>query len=136
MFFYSFLEKRVEDMEGQRQAELKSLQEEKEQLKSLVEKQTGIIEELKQQLQRASEDNTVLQQQQHELAETVNNLIQSINTPTREWAPEHRSQTSHRGILEEKTSGQIIIIQSYEQLYGEQMVQTASLGDLGHKIRG
>lgn len=81
---FSFLEKRVEDMEGQRQAELKSLQEEKEQLKKLVEKQTGIIEELKQQLKRASEDNTVLQQQQNELAETVNNLIQTINIPTRE----------------------------------------------------
>lgn len=97
IFFFSFLEKRVEDMEGQRQAELKSLQEEKEQLKSLVEKQTGIIEDLKQQLQRSSEDNTVLQQQQHELAETVNNLIQSISSPTREWAPLHRSQASHSG---------------------------------------
>lgn len=71
-------------MEGQRQAELKSLQEEKEQLKKLVEKQTGIIEELKQHLQRTSEENTALQQQQQELAETVNNLIQTINIPTRE----------------------------------------------------
>lgn len=71
-------------MEGQRQAELKSLQEEKEQLKKLVEKQTGMIEELKLHLQRASEENTALQQQQHELAETVNNLIQTINIPTRE----------------------------------------------------
>ncbi|TSN48498.1 Angiopoietin-2 [Bagarius yarrelli] len=67
---------------SKRQAELKSLQEEKEQLKKLVEKQTGIIEELKQHLQRASEENSALQQQQHELAETVNNLIQTINIPT------------------------------------------------------
>lgn len=72
----------MEDMEGQRQAELKSLQEEKDQLKKLVEKQSGIIEDLKQQLQRASDENGVLQQQQHELSETVNNLIQSINIPT------------------------------------------------------
>ncbi|KAM9477371.1 angiopoietin-2a isoform 1-T1 [Clarias gariepinus] len=78
----SILEKRMEDMEGQRQAELKSLQEEKDQLKKLVEKQSGIIEDLKQQLQRASDENGVLQQQQHELSETVNNLIQSINIPT------------------------------------------------------
>lgn len=105
--FFSFLEKRVEDMEGQRQAELKSLQEEKEQLKSLVEKQTGIIEDLKQQLQRSSEDNTVLQQQQHELAETVNNLIQSISSPTREWAPQRRGQASQRECgRKKKTSGQ------------------------------
>ncbi|XP_060780606.1 angiopoietin-2a isoform X1 [Neoarius graeffei] len=78
----SFLEKRVEDMEGQRQAELKSLQEEKEQLKKLVEEQKGTIEELKQQLQRTSEDNSELRQQQHELEETVNKLIQSINVPS------------------------------------------------------
>lgn len=81
-FVFSILEKRMEDMEGQRQAELKSLQEEKDQLKKLVEKQSGIIEDLKQQLQRASDENGVLQQQQHELSETVNNLIQSINIPT------------------------------------------------------
>lgn len=75
-------------MEGQRQEELKSLQEEKEQLKKLVEKQSGVIEELKQQLQRTSEENSVLQQQQHELAEMVNNLMQSMKSPTCEWAPQ------------------------------------------------
>ncbi|KAI5108536.1 angiopoietin-2 precursor, partial [Silurus meridionalis] len=78
----SFLEKRMEDMEGQRQAELKSLQEEKEQLKKLVEKQTDTIEELKQQLQRASEDNLAMEQQQLKLEEMVNNLIQNIKNPT------------------------------------------------------
>ncbi|XP_062851112.1 angiopoietin-2a [Trichomycterus rosablanca] len=78
----SFLEKRMEDMEGQRQAELKSLQEEQEQLKKLVETQKSFIEELKQQLQRATADNTALQRQQHELEKTVNNLIHNIAVPT------------------------------------------------------
>ncbi|XP_067092246.1 angiopoietin-2a [Osmerus mordax] len=77
-----FLEKRVGEMEEQRQVELKSLREEKEQLQMLIERQTSIIEDLEQQLLRASSNNSALQRQQQELLETVNNLINTISVPT------------------------------------------------------
>lgn len=97
-------------MEGQRQEELKSLQEEKEQLKKLVEKQSGVIEELKQQLQRTSEENSVLQQQQHELAEMVNNLMQSMKSPNCESAPQHLSCTIRHEHREENNKSHAISV--------------------------
>ncbi|XP_051273063.1 angiopoietin-2a [Dicentrarchus labrax] len=75
----SFLEKKVGDMEEQRQVELKMLRDEKEQLQTLILRQTAIIGELEQQLLKVSSNNTVLQHQQQELLETVNNLIQTIS---------------------------------------------------------
>ncbi|KAA0717593.1 Angiopoietin-2 [Triplophysa tibetana] len=75
----SFLEKRVEEMEGMRNTEQDNLKEEKEQLKKLVEKQTSIIKEMEQQLLRASSDNSAMKQQQQELTNTVNNLIHTIS---------------------------------------------------------
>uniref|UniRef100_A0A3Q3WE13 Fibrinogen C-terminal domain-containing protein n=1 Tax=Mola mola TaxID=94237 RepID=A0A3Q3WE13_MOLML len=82
----SFLEKKVRDMEEQRKGEMKVLQEEKEQLQTLIIRQTTIIGELEQQLIKVSSNNTVLQHQQQKLLDTVNNLIQSISvgsdTPT------------------------------------------------------
>ncbi|XP_035649383.1 angiopoietin-2-like [Oncorhynchus keta] len=78
----SYLEKRVGEMEEQRQVELKTLKEEKEQLSTLVLRQTAVIEELEQQLLRATTNNSALQRQQQELLETVNNLINTISIPT------------------------------------------------------
>ncbi|XP_035463028.1 angiopoietin-2a isoform X1 [Scophthalmus maximus] len=75
----SFLEKKVEGMEGQRQEELKMLREEKEQLQTLILRQTAIIGELEQQLLKVSSNNTVLQHQQQELLDIVNNLIHTIS---------------------------------------------------------
>ncbi|KAI3363139.1 hypothetical protein L3Q82_011792 [Scortum barcoo] len=75
----SFLEKKVVEMEQQRQAELKTLKEEREQLQTLILRQTAIIGELEQQLLKVSSNNTVLQHQQQELLDTVNNLIQTIS---------------------------------------------------------
>ncbi|XP_069570106.1 angiopoietin-2a [Brachyistius frenatus] len=75
----SFLEKKVEDLEGQRQVELKMLREEKEQLQTLILRQTAVIGELEQQLLKVSTNNTVLQHQQQELLDTVNNLIYTIS---------------------------------------------------------
>uniref|UniRef100_UPI0037E994C3 angiopoietin-2a n=1 Tax=Semicossyphus pulcher TaxID=241346 RepID=UPI0037E994C3 len=75
----SFLEKKVGDMEEQRQVELKMLREEKEQLQILIVKQTAIIGQLEQQLLKVSSNNTVLQHQQQELLDTVNNLIHTIS---------------------------------------------------------
>ncbi|KAK6328487.1 hypothetical protein J4Q44_G00004650 [Coregonus suidteri] len=78
----SYLEKRVGEMEEKRQVELKTLKEEKEQLFTLILRQTAVIEELEQQLLRATTNNSALQQQQQELLETVNNLISTISIPT------------------------------------------------------
>lgn len=66
-------------MEEQRQVELKMLREEKEQLQTLILRQTAIIGELEQQLLKVSSNNTVLQHQQQELLDTVNSLIHTIS---------------------------------------------------------
>lgn len=78
----SFLEKKVKEIEEQRQVEMKMLQEEKEQLQTLILKQTAIISELEQQLLKVSTNNTALQHQQQELLDTVNNLIYTIAAGT------------------------------------------------------
>ena len=70
------------EMEEQRLVELKTLREEKEQLQMLIQRQTSIIEDLEQQLLRASSNNSALQRQQQELLEKVNNLINTISVPT------------------------------------------------------
>uniref|UniRef100_A0A8C5HAC1 Fibrinogen C-terminal domain-containing protein n=1 Tax=Gouania willdenowi TaxID=441366 RepID=A0A8C5HAC1_GOUWI len=75
----SFLEKKMEDMKGQSQVEMKMLQDDKEQLQTLILKQTAVISELEQQLLKVSSNNTVLHHQQQELLETVNNLISTIS---------------------------------------------------------
>ncbi|XP_029962466.1 angiopoietin-2a isoform X2 [Salarias fasciatus] len=75
----SYLEKKVGELEEQRQVELKVLREEKEQLQNLILKQTTIIGELEEQLLKVSSNNTVLQHQQQELLDTVNSLIHSIS---------------------------------------------------------
>lgn len=53
--------------------------EEKEQLQTLIRKQTAIICELEQQLLKVSSNNSVLQRQQQKLLDTVNSLIESIS---------------------------------------------------------
>ncbi|KAK2095408.1 hypothetical protein P7K49_026824 [Saguinus oedipus] len=55
--------------------ELDTLKEEKENLQSLVTRQTYIIYELEKQLSRATTNNTILQRQQLELMDTVHNLF-------------------------------------------------------------
>lgn len=69
-------------MEEQRQMELKMLREEKEQLQTLIQRQTAIIGELEQQLLTVSSNNSVLQHQQQELLDTVNHLIHTISVGT------------------------------------------------------
>ncbi|XP_072293139.1 angiopoietin-2a isoform X1 [Eucyclogobius newberryi] len=78
----SYLEKRVEEMEGQRQVELKTLHEEKQQLEALLLRQTAVIGQLQQQLLRVSTNNTVLHNQQQQLLDSVNSLIHSIAVRT------------------------------------------------------
>ncbi|XP_036754116.2 angiopoietin-2 isoform X5 [Manis pentadactyla] len=76
----SFLEKKVLDMEDKHIVQLRSIKEEKDQLQVLVSKQNSIIEELEKQLVVATVNNSVLQKQQHELMETVHNLLTVIST--------------------------------------------------------
>lgn len=59
--------------------DLKTLREQKEQLETLILRQTAIIGKMEEQLIRVSSNNTVLQQQQQELLDTVNGLIQTIS---------------------------------------------------------
>ncbi|XP_004077462.2 angiopoietin-2 [Oryzias latipes] len=75
----SFLEKKVQEMEKQSQVELKALQEEREQLQTLMLRQTRIIGELEQQLLKVSSNNSVLHHQQQELLDTVNALIYTLS---------------------------------------------------------
>lgn len=98
MLLLSFLEKKVKEMEEQRQVEMKTLQEEKEQLQTLILKQTAIIGELEQQLLKVSTNNTALQYQQQELLDTVNNLISNIASGTAqgEAAPHQAIVTSFK----------------------------------------
>uniref|UniRef100_A0A8C5UZW2 Angiopoietin 2 n=1 Tax=Microcebus murinus TaxID=30608 RepID=A0A8C5UZW2_MICMU len=76
----SFLEKKVLDMEDKHIVQLQSIKEEKDQLQVLVSKQNSIIEELEKQLVTATVNNSVLQKQQHNLMETVHNLLTMIST--------------------------------------------------------
>nr|XP_036851856.1 angiopoietin-2 isoform X5 [Manis javanica] len=76
----SFLEKKVLDMEDKHIVQLRSIKEEKDQLQVLVSKQNSIIEELEKQLVVATVNNSVLQKQQHDLMETVHNLLTVIST--------------------------------------------------------
>ncbi|XP_057270054.1 angiopoietin-2 isoform X2 [Pezoporus wallicus] len=77
----SFLEKRVLEMEDKHTLQLKSIKDEKDQLQVLVARQNSIIEELEKQLVTATVNNSVLQKQQHDLMETVHNLLTMISTP-------------------------------------------------------
>uniref|UniRef100_A0A8C3AEP9 Angiopoietin 2a n=1 Tax=Cyclopterus lumpus TaxID=8103 RepID=A0A8C3AEP9_CYCLU len=79
MTLCDFLEKKVDEMEEQRQVERKMLRDEKEQLQALILRQTAIIGELELQLLKVSSNNTGLQRQQQELLDTVNNLIHTIS---------------------------------------------------------
>ena len=76
----SFLEKRVGEMEQQRELELKMVQLEKEQLQTIIEGQAAIVGELQRQLHHVSSNNTALQHQQQELLDTVNNLVHTLST--------------------------------------------------------
>lgn len=78
---FSFLEKRVLEMEDKHMLQLKSIKDEKDQLQVLVARQNSIIEELEKQLVTATVNNSVLQKQQHDLMETVHSLLTMISTP-------------------------------------------------------
>ncbi|XP_018604753.2 angiopoietin-2a [Scleropages formosus] len=92
----SFLERRVEDMEGQRQAELKALREQEEQLQELLRQQTTVIEDLEQRLLGATANNSALQRQQQDLLETVNSLMATITVVPKTAALTQEAQTLYK----------------------------------------
>jgi angiopoietin 2 len=67
-------------MEDKHVVQLQSIKEEKDQLQVLVSRQNSVLEELEKQLVTATVNNSVLQKQQHDLMETVNNLLTMIST--------------------------------------------------------
>ncbi|KAG8444936.1 hypothetical protein GDO86_009916 [Hymenochirus boettgeri] len=71
----SYLEKKVLTMEDKHTAQLQTIKEEKDKLQVLVLNQNSIIEDLEKQLITASTNNSLLQKQQHDLMETVHNLL-------------------------------------------------------------
>ncbi|PKK33997.1 angiopoietin 1 [Columba livia] len=71
----SLLEHRILEMEERHKEEMDTLKEEKENLQSLVTRQSNIIQELEKQLNKATSNNSVLQKQQLELMDTVHTLI-------------------------------------------------------------
>lgn len=62
-------------MEERHKEELDTLKEEKENLQSLVTRQSYVIQELEKQLNKATSNNSILQKQQLELMDTVHTLI-------------------------------------------------------------
>ncbi|XP_021118468.1 angiopoietin-1 isoform X2 [Heterocephalus glaber] len=74
-FSPSLLEHKILEMEGKHKEELDTLKEERENLQSLVTRQSHIIQELEKQLIRATSNNSMLQKQQLELMDTVHNLV-------------------------------------------------------------
>ncbi|OCT78404.1 angiopoietin-2 [Xenopus laevis] len=71
----SYLETKVLGMEDKHTSQLQTIKEEKDKLQTLVLKQNTIIEDLEKQLVTASTNNSLLQKQQHDLMETVHNLL-------------------------------------------------------------
>ncbi|XP_027777887.2 angiopoietin-2 [Marmota flaviventris] len=75
----SFLEKKVLDMEDKHTLQLRSMREEKDQLRVLVSQQNSVIQELEKQLVTATVNNSALQKQQRDLMETVHNLLTMVS---------------------------------------------------------
>ncbi|XP_007056152.1 angiopoietin-1 isoform X1 [Chelonia mydas] len=71
----SLLEHKILEMEERHKEELDTLKEEKENLQGLVSRQSYIIQELEKQLNKATNNNSVLQKQQLELMDTVHSLV-------------------------------------------------------------
>lgn len=71
----SLLEHKILEMEERHKEEMDTLKEEKENLQSLVTRQSYVIQELEKQLNKATTNNSVLQKQQLELMDTVHTLI-------------------------------------------------------------
>ncbi|XP_052039834.1 angiopoietin-4 [Apodemus sylvaticus] len=72
------LETRLQALEAEHQAQLNSLQDKREQLKSLLGHQTGALANLKHNLQALSSNSSSLQQQQQQLMKLVQRLVRIV----------------------------------------------------------
>lgn len=72
-------------MEDKHNQQLQSMKEEKDKLQTLVLRQNSIIEDLEKQLMTASVNNSLLQKQQHDLMQTVHNLLTWMTPQTGKW---------------------------------------------------
>ncbi|XP_057684758.1 angiopoietin-2b [Corythoichthys intestinalis] len=75
----SFLEQRLLALEAHYRTELQSLQREKQQLRELMQRQSGLVSQLQGELGSATFNNTLLQRQQTRLADTVEQLQALVN---------------------------------------------------------
>ncbi|XP_007904930.1 angiopoietin-2b isoform X1 [Callorhinchus milii] len=75
----SFLEKKVLEMEGKHDVELQSIKAEKVEMQQLLVKQSAVMGELERQLSTATHNNSLLQQQQMMLMDTVHNLLKMVS---------------------------------------------------------
>lgn len=86
----SFLEQKLLAMEVQHKEEMESLKQERGNLQDLVLRQSRLINELETQLGWATINNTSLQKQHKQLAETVHNLLQLVSRETGRSAMEDK----------------------------------------------
>ncbi|XP_048451811.1 angiopoietin-1 [Rhincodon typus] len=75
----SFLEQKLLEMEGRHKEEIETLRQERSSLQDLVLRQNRVIDELEARLNRVTANNTSLQRQQQELADTVQNLLKLVS---------------------------------------------------------
>ncbi|KAM4795779.1 angiopoietin-2-like [Rhinophrynus dorsalis] len=75
----SFLENKYLEMEEKHREEIDELRSEKLQVDELISKQSGLIEELEQQLIAAALNNSMLQRQQASIMETVSQLVNLVS---------------------------------------------------------
>ncbi|XP_075412543.1 angiopoietin-2 isoform X2 [Tenrec ecaudatus] len=101
----SFLEKKVLDMEDKHVVQLQTIKEEKDQLQVLVSKQNSVIEELEKQLVTATVNNSALQKQQHDLMETVHNLLSLMSTNSAKTSAVKEEQIVFRDCADAFKSG-------------------------------
>ncbi|XP_038187928.1 angiopoietin-4 [Arvicola amphibius] len=72
------LESRLQALEAQHEAQMNSLQDKREQLQTLLGRQTGTLAKLKNNLEALSSNSSSLQQQQQQLMELVQRLVRIV----------------------------------------------------------
>nr|XP_033811888.1 angiopoietin-2-like isoform X1 [Geotrypetes seraphini] len=101
----SFLEKKVLDLEGKHEEELRGIKAEKLEMQDLVSKQNEIIVELELQLNTSTVNNTHLQKQQTLLMETVTQLVNLVSQYNQISAVSKEKQVTFKDCAEIYKSG-------------------------------
>lgn len=74
----SYLEQRFTTLEARHSQELQAIQQEKQQLQELLDRQSRLVTVLERQLASSARNSTLLQHQQATLAETLQQLLAMI----------------------------------------------------------